>query len=190
MPQADRPGGRRGGARDLNFPARPGGEVALDLSRTTGWAYGHPYDNLPSFGRILVDHLRTEAERFVAFEDALVELFNELQPAGVVIEAPLGIERWHTTMTTMMQQLGLRAFVVAEAYRRSATLSEVSASLVRHDLLGQSQFAKNTVKDRVVDFCRDRGWRVIDHNEGDACLTWAWHVGRLRGHRRMPLFAA
>lgn len=162
----------------------PGGVLAFDLSRVSGFAYGHPGDRMPRWGRIFINHIRTEAERFHAFEDAVIELFNETVPGTVVVESPLGIQRWHTTMDVMCQQLGLRAFVIAEAHRRSAAISEVSADLVRYELLGRRQFAKDTIKSLVVDYCRERGWRVPDHNSADACMIWAWHVGRARGVAR------
>jgi Holliday junction resolvasome RuvABC endonuclease subunit len=164
--------------------------LALDLSRTTGWAFGHQFANAPRFGRIFIDKISFEGGRFLAFRENIAELFEELQPDRVVMEAPQPMERWHTTMDTMMQQLGLRAFVVAEAAKHNAALTSVSCNIVRGDILGQSRFAKNTVKQTVTRFCWERGWRVRDDNEGDAALMWLWAIQAWRGNRRRsgPLF--
>jgi len=161
----------------------PGGILALDLSQTTGWAYGGIGDRTPACGCWRLPYEGGEGGRFAAFENELVDAMDALQPGSLVLEAPLSFQALLgiSTMKVMAQQLALRGIAYAEAWRARVPISEVSSDIVRLALLGQSRFAKGTVKREVVAYCKARGWRVPDHNAADACLTWAWHVGQLRG---------
>jgi hypothetical protein len=169
-----------------------GGVLALDLSSFSGWAYGHLADRDPAFGTWRLPPEGGEGARYAAFENELALAMDELAPSKLILEAPLSFAALLgvSNMRVMCQQYTLRGIAYAEGWRASIPVSEVSADIVRLEMLGQSRFAKDTVKREVVRYCRRRGWRVPDHNAGDACLVWAWHQGQMLASPRGagPLF--
>lgn len=169
----------------------PGGVLALDLSRTTGWAYGHAGNRVPAFGVWHLPNGGLEGARYAAFENVLADAMDRLAPSCLVLEAPLPLMA-QTHAKTAQQQYTLRGFACAEAWRGSAALHEVDAFTVRAEVLGKGRFAKDQVKREVVRYCRGRGLKVPDHNAGDAVLVWIWFTDRARGRPVVagPLFQA
>ncbi len=159
---------------------RPGGILAYDLSSNVGWAYGHPLDNSgPVFGELI---LRTisggEGARFVGFENEIADQVVLYQPQHIVTEAPLSLQAMNNREVAF-QQIGLRAFALAEAYRASARYHEMDVYSVRKEVLGTGRFAKGKAKEEVVRWCWKRGWKVGTHNMGDACVLWEFYRTRL-----------
>lgn len=175
------------------MPCGPGGVLALDLSSRVGWAYGAIDTAVPAFGVWALPRIGGEGARFAAFENELAEAMEDLQPGRIVLEAPMSLRALCgvSTLHVVAQQLTLRGIAYAEAWRASVPISEISSDMVRFAMLGQSRFAKGTVKREVVAYCRARGWRVPDHNAADACLVWAWETTQLRGGKAVAgrLFA-
>jgi len=169
----------------------PGGVLTLDLAGIIGWAYGHIADASPIFGRWILPHIGGEGARYAAAENEIAAAMDRFAPSYVVCEAPLSFQALLgvSNMRVMCQQYTLRGIAYAEAWRASCPISEISSDIVRRELLGQSHFAKDTVKREVVRFCHKRGWKVPDHNAGDACMVWAWHRGQMRSNGKGPLFA-
>jgi hypothetical protein len=174
-------------------PLLPGGALALDLSSTTGWCYGLIGALAPEgFGVWRLPYDGGEGGRYAAFENAMIEGMHLWSPSRVILEAPftfqalLGV----STERVMKQQYTLRGIAYAEAWRAGVPIEEVSSDLVRLEVLGQSRFAKDTVKREVIKYCRGRGWNVPDHNAGDACVIWVWLNARLSGRAPVsgPLF--
>lgn len=161
----------------------PGGVLCLDLSSNVGWAYAAIDAREPSFGVWRLPKIGGEGARFAAFENEMAAAMDRWSPSALVLEAPLPLAALCgvSTLKVVAQQLTLRGIAYAEAWRASIPISEVSSDIVRLAMLGQSRFAKNTVKIEVVAYCRARGWKVPDHNAADACLVWAWHCTQLRG---------
>lgn len=169
-----------------------GGVLALDLSSITGWAHGPVTDRVPSFGCWMLPRTGGEGARYAAFENEIAAAMDRLSPSHVVLEAPLSFEAMAgiSNAKVMAQQYTLRGIAYAEAWRASVPVMEVSSDLVRLGVLGQSRFAKGTVKTEVVRYCRELGLRVPDHNAGDAVLTWFWARAALGGGPLLagPLF--
>jgi Holliday junction resolvasome RuvABC endonuclease subunit len=163
----------------------PGGILALDLSGTVGWAYGAPDDAAPHFGCWHLPYVGGEGGRYAAFENVLAETIASFAPARLVLEAAMSLPALAaaSTFKVVCQQLTLRGIAYSEAYRASIPISEIDSYTVRYAMLGTGHFSKGTVKREVVSYCRNRGWKVPDHNAGDACLVWAWHSTQLRGGR-------
>jgi hypothetical protein len=161
----------------------PGGILALDLSSVTGWCYGNVGDNLPIFGTWRLPHIGGEGARYGAFENELIAALERWEPGRMILEAPMafGALLGHSNFRTMAQQYTLRGISYKEGWRASCEVTEIDAYSVRHEVLGQGRFAKETVKREVVRYCRHVGLRVPDHNAGDACLTWLWKTARMRG---------
>lgn len=162
----------------------PGGILALDLSSKTGWAYGQINARSPeAFGTWMLPAIGGEGARYCAFENELAAAILALQPARMIMEAPLTFQALLgvSNMRTMAQQLTLRGIGYSEAYRASIPISEASSDLVRTEVLGQGRFPKGTVKQVVMAHCWAQGWKVDDDNAADAILTWAFLAARLRG---------
>lgn len=172
--------------------AVPGGILTLDLSSNCGWCYAALTANRPDCGVWQLPKWGTDGAKFAAFEDKLVPAMERLQPSHLIIEKSLPFQALigHSTLDTVNQQLGLRAIAHKEAYRYSASCMEIGADDVRYALLGQTRFAKGTVKGIVLAHCRALGFDVPDHNAADACMVWLWFVGQMRGTRPVagPLF--
>ena len=168
---------------------QPGGILALDLSRWCGWAYGQIGDTTPKFGTIRLSDSLEEA-RYAAFQDTIEDMIEAMAPSRLVLEAPLPLPA-HTSLMITAQQLTLRGLARTAAWRASVARSEIDVSTVRLHILGRRYFPKDQVKREVLRFCLRRGWRVPDHNAGDACLVWLWHVRQVRGEQPAagPLWA-
>lgn len=172
--------------------ALPGGILALDLAGTVGWAYGAIGARDPAFGCWHLPYEGGEGARYAAFENELAAAIDRFVPARLILEAPLSflalISR--SNMRVMTQQYTLRGIAYAEGWRGAIPVTEVDSFTVRQEVLGQGRFGKDVVKREVVRYCRQRGWRVPDHNAGDACLTWEWLSRRLSGRGPVagPLF--
>lgn len=165
------------------FAYPSGGVLALDLSRSTGWCLGHVGQTVPAFGVWHLPSIGGEGARYAAFENVLAEAMDLWAPAAVVLEAAFSLQALAnaSNIAVARQQLTLRGFAYSEAWRASATISEIDSFTVRSEVLGRGRFAKETVKREVFQYCRGRGWKVPDHNAGDACLVWLWHTSRLAG---------
>lgn len=151
--------------------------MALDLAGTVGWAYGPVSAPAPVFGCWKLPKIGGEGARYAGFENVLIEAMTRMQPGRMVLEAPLPLMA-QSQAKVAQQQYTLRGLAYAEAYRAGIAISEVSADLVRHDLLGRSRF-NGEAKKEVLHYCRQRGWVVPDHNAADACMVWAWYKGQV-----------
>lgn len=160
----------------------PGGVLALDLSGTTGWAYGSP-GMAPRFGCWKLPMIGGEGCRYAAFENVLADAVATFAPGQIVLEASLSLQALASasTIEVARQQLTLRGLAYSEAYRASVLITEIDAYSVRLAMLGTGHFKKGAVKREVIAYCRTRGLNVPDHNAGDAVLTWLWQTTRMRG---------
>jgi hypothetical protein len=162
----------------------PGGTLCLDLARTTGAAYGTLDCFAPWFEDWHMPSVGGEGARFAALENEIVAAFERFHPCRLVLEAPIPLPAMNNRAAAW-QQLGMRAIVRCIAYREAVAVTEVSATLVRSELLGfaSAPGKPNAVKSHVLHFCRRKGWDVPSHNAGDACMLWEWQRRRLAGER-------
>ena len=155
-----------------------GGILALDLSSVTGWAYG-PLDwAAPEAGIWLLPKQGGEGARYAALENELIDVVDAWAPARIVCESPIPLPAMNN-VTAAYQQLGLRAIVKALAWRESIPMSEVSADIVRLEILGIAR--GQAIKTHVLHWCRRvKRWDIDDHNAADAAMLWEWerrHIG-------------
>jgi hypothetical protein len=177
----------RGMAAPLRFPV--GGVVALDLSSVVGWCYGLIGDRVPSFGTWHLPKWGGEGARYAAFENELAVAMDTWEPRHMVIEATLPLHalmHGKSNYVSVAQQFALRGIAITEAWRAKCSRSEIDALTVRREVIGTSRFrksdgSKDDPKGHVIAACFRRGWKVPDHNAGDACLTWSWYCRRLMG---------
>jgi hypothetical protein len=176
-----------------------GGVLALDAaSRITGWCYGQLSWDAPWFGNWHMPFMGGEGMCYVAFENELIDAIDDKRPAQIVLESPLSRMVADSNERTVNLLRGLRAIVRLNAARgwedeqgerHPIAVSEVSADLVRGEILGFSRVPGHpkAIKQHIVLGCRRRGWKVPDDNSGDACLLWEWHRRRVAGPRQHRL---
>lgn len=160
-----------------------GGVLALDLAGTVGWAYGLLGPSPPASGFWRLPHIGGEGERYARLENELEGFCERNQPAAFVIERSFTLEAFarHSNYRVMAQQITLRGIAYLVAWRFSAAVSEIDPQTVRAEVMGQRRYSKDIVKREVVRYCRERGWKVTDHNQADALVTWEWHRMRIMG---------
>jgi hypothetical protein len=188
MPPLDRAGAIAPGVRPVaEIPRRV---IALDLSGTVGIAIG-------TEGMMLPERTETwvlareggEGARYASFENELAALLGRYQPAHVILEATLPLPAMNN-YAAAAQAFGLRAIARAEAWRASASVSEIDVLTVRREVMALPRLSRDAVKLAVFKFCRKRGIKVESHHAADAALVWMWRAMRLRGDAPVagPLF--
>jgi hypothetical protein len=175
----------------LHLPPRPppGGVLALDLARVTGWAWGHLEWPGPWFGTWQLPKFGGESARFGAFTNELTDALDLFEPDQIVVEAAIYPKRWETNEAAMSLLLGLRGILYGTAWHYEIPVTGVSASYVRDAMLGFSRIPNRpgAIKKAVKGWCERRGWRVPDDNAADAAMTWAWHQRQMRGPRQLSM---
>jgi Holliday junction resolvasome RuvABC endonuclease subunit len=171
---------------DVRGQSEPiGGVLALDLSSVVGWAYGLTTSRVPMFGTWRLPKWGGEGARYAAFENELAAFMDQYQPNSMVLEATLPLHAMlhgKSNYVSVSQQFALRGIAISEAYRGSCAKSEIDALTVRREVIGSSRLGRgDEVKKAIVAACHRRGWKVPDHNAGDACLTWEWRRMRMVG---------
>lgn len=158
---------------------RTGGVLALDLATDTGWCYGHPGQNEPpEFGTWHLNRLEGEGAKYASLRNELKRFLFERQPAHVIMEATLRLAAMNNEYAAS-QQYTLRGIVVEETWRKSIPRSAIDCRTVRREVMGIAHLSSKDKPRVVVAFCRKiLGYRVLDHNAADACLTWRWHCDR------------
>jgi len=170
-----------GSLPDSDFdPHGPGGLLTLDLARMVGFCYGRREADTPLFGTWPLPHVGGEGGRYAAFENTLAAAMLRFRPGKVLLESTLPIQAMNN-YAAAAQQFALRGFAYSEAWRASCPIGEIDVRTVRQALLGFNPSA-DVAKRQVVLFIRRRmGWRVEDHNAGDACMLWLWHKCQMTG---------
>lgn len=153
----------------------PGGILALDLSSIVGHAYGPATAGrvAPICGAWVLPKHGGLGAKMAAFENELIAAIAVHEPRCIVMEAPLPPTGQASTLVAM-QQFGLAAMTESAAYRASVQVFQVASSTVRKAIMGTGRFKEGTAKQEVLQFCRNQGWPVPDHNAADACLVWRY----------------
>lgn len=155
----------------------PGGILALDLSSWSGWAYGCRNDPQPVSGtwRLAPGSL---GRLLASFENELEDAITLHRPGLIMAEAPLPPTA-RSNAATWRQQLSLAGCAECAAYRHSIPFREQAASTMRTLILGTCRFPAGNSKAVVMAHMDKLGWRVADHNAGDACVVWLYAVKKL-----------
>lgn len=147
----------------------PGGILTLDLSLTTGWAYGLASMGRPVCGVWKLPGGGDNGRTYTALGNILADAIHLHQPALVVMEAPLIKQQ-----TSARLLLGLAAHVESTCYRWEVPCREQSVMTVRKLVLGRGMFPKGMAKAAVLAWCAEKAWPVQDDNAADACVLWAY----------------
>lgn len=158
-----------------------GGILALDLSLTTGWAYGGLRANTPQIGRwFLNGGLARMGESWVDLQNRLEDLMAVQRPSLVVYALP-----YVKLQTSGRLGLGLAAHAESSCYRMKIDVREIPEGTARKGVLGRGGFAERDEDKRIIKgsasknakaaslaWCEGKGWPVRDDNESDACVIW------------------
>lgn len=157
-----------------------GGILALDLSLSTGWAYGCAEDASPVSGYwVLPPTARGLGACYVALENELEDAIHLHRPALVAVEAPLVWKR----QTSAELLLGLANIAEACCWRWDVECRKQSVESVRTAVIGTSRFPKGEAKTYVLDWCRRRGWDLDNDDEADARVLWQHNATLIRNRR-------
>lgn len=154
------------------FPsAPPGGTVFLDLSTSTGWAYGHPR-NKPVCGTLVLPRTHEDGQAFSGLYEALCDLIEWLEPRRIMAEAPLPPGTTTSNMLVWKCQIGLLAVARLVACQYGLVVREASVSMVRANVLKGLPWRGKQAdgKPVIMQWCHDQGLNPPDHNAGDACV--------------------
>jgi hypothetical protein len=174
-------------------PYGPGLYLTLDLSSSTGWAYGGLDHYAPLTG---VWHLpkSTPGARYAAYENELIDALAKWRPKAVIMEAPMRLYAQVAKRgkeTAARQQYGLAAYTEGECWRARVKCLQADVNEVRQTVLGRSRWPdSDQVKPWIVAWCEARGWTVPDHNAADASVLWEFVCGKARARRRSTGMAA
>jgi len=156
--------------------AEPGGILWLDLSTTTGWAYGHTADVCPAWGVWVMPGMADLGRFGAAFENELCDSLHKFQPRLVGIEAAIPAH-FQKSEQAAIAAMSLATLTHTTCWRWERRLVVRASATVRSGVLGTSQFPKGRVKDAVLQWCIARGWDITDHNARDAALGLAYEFG-------------
>lgn len=155
-----------------------GGIFALDLSSRIGWCLADRGCR-PIYGFWQLPKIGGEGARFASAENEIAQALLVHQPHVVVVEAPLPLPALNNRESAF-QQIGLRAIAYSEGWRASTKVFEVDAYTVRKEMLGTGRSSKDeNIKTKVLRYCHERGWSVVDDNVGDALLLAAFYASAI-----------
>ncbi|PYF05007.1 hypothetical protein BJ122_102233 [Rhodopseudomonas faecalis] len=168
--------------------------LALDLAKTTGWAYGAPGEE-PIYGSVTFGNENTTRARVLRNCREWMVSFLVASPARLVVfEAPLtpGQLQGHTNIDSIRLLIGI-AETVDELLFDRADVREARVSDVRTFFLGTNRIKRADAKDATKYKCRKLGWSPQDDNAADALALWCYqaaHMAPQHSVKLLPLWGA
>ena len=158
-----------------------GGILALDLSLSTGFAYGGLQSSAPLIGRwFLNGGIHAMGEAWVDLQNRLEDFIALQRPSLIVYALP-----YAKLQTTARLGLGLAAHAESSGFRMDVKVREIPEGTARKGVLGRGGFAERDEHKRIIKgsasrnakaasmmWCEGKGWPVRDDNESDACVIW------------------
>lgn len=158
--------------------------LALDLSTSIGWAVGHIGDRIPKWGVWeLPGPAETFGRRFNAFENCVLDAFEEHRPYVVYVERP--IPQRNNNVVTAELTYGIHSILALHCFRHDIPLERPSADMIRNAVMGRSKLtaeekaARLKTKPTIVNpWIAEMGWHEIGHPDAkDAAAVWAYATG-------------
>ena len=152
--------------------SQPGGILALDLATRTGWAYGVP-GGKPVGGVWELPAGASNGRKFAALENQLWDALALHRPRLLILAASFTQGK---AISGAEQLLGLAAHVESSCYRHDVEVRKQAESTMRAHVLGKgaSLGGRDAIKARVMSWCAEQGYRVVDDNQADATLAWRY----------------
>jgi len=160
--------------------------AALDLASQTGVAIGEP-----GCRPILFTEKFTggHGERFAESQEMAARIIRQYKPALIVIEAPLKLPR--TSADVELVLMGLRACVLAVAYRKRVATEMHAVQTIRKHFIGTARLKRKAAKAATIARCKQLGWKPKNDDEADAGALWdlaCSMTSRSHSLSRTPLF--
>lgn len=153
--------------------------LALDIATVTGVAVGETSGAPVCFSERLGEAGAPHGHRFSRMLEFTAWLIKRHDPEAIALEAAIaagpagGAERVQLAM-------GLRATVLAIAYRKRVRVYEYPVSAIRKHFIGRSGMKRAEAKKATLSRCAQIGWSVQNDNEADAAAVWEYSRARLR----------
>lgn len=149
-----------------------GGLIAMDLNGTrSGVAFGDadsPRPHCTSWDMPTGDLPRACGGLITAIYD----LSKLIKPAVVAIEAPVPIPNRRPETSLILTSLYGAA--AGAAYAVGAKVVDGHISTVRKHFVGKGNLSSDDAAQAIADRCRQLGWEIHNHDEGDAAALWCW----------------
>lgn len=159
--------------------------LALDLSRTTGFAHDGPDDGAPITGVWRLPPLdissygRAFAELFERVEDTVRLVGIDCLVFEAPLPVPAHVGRAHKDPDLAFALMGLAAvaectgeYLKLKGIRPGLTIFSAHVQTVRRHFVGHG--LPHEPKLAVQRMCRTLGWSVIDDNAADAAAVWCY----------------
>lgn len=147
--------------------------LALDISLTTGWAFGGPTDPAPTGGVWRFQEGKHNFPRaLVSMRQSVLRVLCNPGITHMVVEAPmLKIDRWHSAYSLyMLVSLGAVAREVAQ--ERGVPLTDPASNVWRKAVHGHGNLSTDDAKRAAETRCKQLGWSFVDDNEAEAKCIW------------------
>jgi Holliday junction resolvasome RuvABC endonuclease subunit len=146
----------------------PGGILALDLSLSVGWCYGHPGET-PLYGTWALPVAASAGQRMASFENELLDAIAVHDPSLVVLEAAITN---HKNAASARIAIGLWALSEAACWRHDVRCIQIGSGQARAAVTGRGTYPKGTAKDNVLAWCRENEFQPANDHEADALITF------------------
>lgn len=149
----------------------PGGVLALDLSLTTGFAYGNLGER-PIWGHWNIGKMSSSGEALAVLEDHCDDAIRLHRPRALVYEAPIPANRSKNGADTIELLLQLCGIAKLISVRHGIPYYHQNVTQARSKVLGKSPRGKSEeVKPVIIEWAKGRGWDVRGQDdEADALL--------------------
>jgi hypothetical protein len=158
--------------------------LAIDPAQNCGVCAGKP-GSTPYVGLWKLPVTAKPGEQLAALHGAVADAIVEFAPTRIVVEADITLHRRNPNATAY-QQIGMVAVIEMVAWMHDVPMHIASASDARMKMLGRTRWPKKgDCKIAVLEWCKDQGLDIVDHNVGDAFLLWRYAAAG--GRARLPL---
>jgi len=162
---------------------KPGGILSLDLSLTTGFAYGG-WGERPVFGHWnLGKMMNGHGTICCRLEDHIHDAIEFHRPRAIVYEAPFIPMRQENANVGKLL-LGLATATEMASTRQSLPVYDQTANQARAKVLGKAPTGgADRIKPVIIAWAKSRGWATEQDDEADALILLVYAVVKLDNTR-------
>jgi Holliday junction resolvasome RuvABC endonuclease subunit len=150
------------------------GIIALDLSLTTGWAYGC-FGERPVWGNWRLGRMESSGEALAVLEDYVHEAILKYQPRLLAYEAPIPAKHNPSSSAVIELLIQLAGIAKLISVRHRIPYFHQNVGEARKRVLGTAPRGKSDeVKPVIIDWAKGRGWNPVQDDEADALLLLSY----------------
>ena len=153
--------------------------LALDISLTTGAAWGGPSSHSPRSAVCKLPEGRDNFDRaLVGLRDYVMMMCKFEKVEIVAIEAAMRrVDREHSEYAAFLLT-SLSAVAREAASRHGARIVPAECHTWRRHFIGSGNLSGEDSKRAAMKMCDRLGWTYQDHNAAEACGVWHWGMAR------------